>query len=172
MKYAFYPSILTLLWSAAVSALAGSPPSLIGSHEDWKAYSFMDGNEKVCFISSQPQKQEGKFRKRGEVFFFVTRWPDKNGQDAISISSGYPFKPESEVALRIGDMKFDLFTQGEMAWTRNPAADDSIIRDIQKGASMTVRGVSRRDTETTDTYSLKGVTDAYQSIMKECSKKS
>jgi hypothetical protein len=39
---------------------------------------------------------------------------------------------------------------------------------MQKGHSLIVKGTSRRGTNTTDTYSLQGVTAALESVAKEC----
>ncbi len=158
----------------AVLALAApafaAAPTLIGRHQDWKAYSFIDDGHKVCFISSQPKKQAGKFKKRGEVFFFVTRW-EENGRDVVSISGGYSFQADSRVKVEVDGGIFEFFTQGEMAWAKNQAADEGVVRTLQTGKSMAVKGVSRRGTKTTDTYSLKGAAEAYQSIVKECMQK-
>jgi hypothetical protein len=72
----------TIYLFATLPAQAGaSDPSLIGNYGSWKAYSFTDKSGKVCVMNSQPQKQEGNFKKRSQVFFFVTHWPggkDKN----------------------------------------------------------------------------------------------
>jgi invasion protein IalB len=156
----------------AVPALAGDDaPKLIGSHGAWKVYSFLDNNEKICFMSSQPQKQKGKFKKRGEVFFFVTRWSDEKDKNVVSISNGYSFKLDSPVTVKVGDKTFKLFTQGETAWTKDQSMDDAIAEALKKGSTLAVKGTSDRGTETTDTYSLKGSGAAYRAITKACAKK-
>lgn len=162
----------TLLYILALITLLAAParaaaPTLIGAHQDWKTFFFMDGKQKVCFMSSQPQKQEGNFKKRGEVFFFVTRWVDE-GKDVVSVSSGYPFKPDSTVGVVIDGKEFFLFTQGEMAWTKGPEADVAIVGRMRKGKVMVVTGVSKRGTKTVDAYSLKGVAEAYRTMTNEC----
>jgi hypothetical protein len=170
MKRFFAVFILIVCFSAPVRADA--TPTLISTSNDWKAYTFTDQGQKVCFISSQPKKQEGKFKKRGEVFFFVTYWANEDTKGVISISNGYTFKPDSQVTLKVDGRSYSLFTQGGMAWTRDQTTDDAVTAAIQKGSSMAVKGMSSRGTETTDTYSLKGSSGAYQAMARECGIKS
>ena len=89
----------------------------------------------------------------------------------MSISNGYAFKPDSQVSVSVDGKAFRLFTQGEMAWTKDQSMDDAVTAALQQGALMVVRGVSARGTETMDTYSLKGSVAAYQAVVKECEKK-
>ena len=119
---------------------------------------------------SQPRKQEGQFKKRGEVFFFVTHWPGEEGKNAVSISNGYSFKPDSQVIVTVDGKAFKLFTQGEMAWTKDQATDDAVTAALQEGYSLVVQGVSSHGTATTDTYSLKGSVAAFKAVAEECAK--
>jgi hypothetical protein len=153
-----------------LSAYAGDAPALISTHDAWKAYYFMDKSEKVCFMSNQPRKQEGKFKKRGEVFFFITHWSGDKDKNVVSLSNGYGFKPESQATVKVDGKTYKLFTQGEMAWTKDQPTDDAMTDSIQKGSSMVVKGVSQYGTETTDTYSLKGSAAAFKAVVKECGK--
>ncbi len=158
---------LGIIW-ASFPALAAESPVLLGTFGDWKAYRFHDGRGQVCFMSSQPQKQEGKFTKRGEVFLFVTHSAADGTKDVVSVSAGYPYKENVDVTLKANGRSFALFTQGETAWAREKSADAAISEAIRKGATLTVKGTSKRGTLTTDTYSLKGSGDAYKAISKEC----
>jgi hypothetical protein len=173
MKRILYVFVLTFIcvFGAVQAQAAGDAPKLIGRHGAWKAYSFLDNNEKVCFISSQPRKQGGKLRKRGEVFFFVTRWSDEKDKNVVSVANGYAFKPDSQVIVKVDGKAFQLFTQGEMAWTKDQAMDDAITEALKKGATLEVKGISGLGAETTDTYSLTGSGAAYQAITKACAKK-
>jgi invasion protein IalB len=173
MKRIFYVFVLIFIcvFGALQAQAAGDAPKLISRHGAWKAYSFLDNGEKVCFMSSQPRKQGGNFKQRGEVFFFVTRWSDEKDKNVISAANGYALKPGSQVAVTVDGKAFQLFTQGEMAWTKDQAMDDAIAEALKKGSALSVRGISESGTETTDTYSLKGSGAAYQAITKSCAKK-
>lgn len=163
-------------WAVLAAALcvtagegrADDAARLISTHGLWKVHSFMDGGQKVCFISGQPLRQEGKYKKRDTVQFFVTRWSDDADNNVVSISAGYPYRPQSQATVRIDGQSFKLLTQGEMAWSRNQDMDNTITDALQKSSLMVVEGVSARGTKTTDTYDLKDMPAAYKSFRAAC----
>jgi hypothetical protein len=55
-----------------------------------------------------------------------------------------------------------------MAWAADGAADLALSQAVRNGSKMVVTGESSRGTKTTDTYSLKGSTKAYEAISKAC----
>lgn len=152
----------------AIPSYANSNGVLVGNYGDWNVYTFLDGGKKVCFMSSQPKKMEGKYKKRGEVFFFVTNWFGEGNKNVVSISNGYNFKEGSSVKVSVGGKKFTLFTQGEMAWTENQEDDDALVDILRKKSSFVVNGISSRGTKTTDTYSLKGSAAAWRAMIRKC----
>jgi hypothetical protein len=173
--------IFLFLIYAAAALLSASPahakdaadPVLIGNYggkSGWNAYHFQDKAGEVCFMSRMPEKQEGKFKKRGPVLFFVTHWSGKDA-NVVSVVNGYDFKPGSPVTLAIKGKKFALSALGDKAWTKDQTQDSAVIKELTAGASMTVRGASSRGTSTTDTYSLKGSAEALRAIARECGDK-
>ncbi len=172
-KMVFASAVLgACLWAqAAVAAGPTAASTLIGAFGDWKAYSFMDGKDKVCFISGHPRKQEGKYKKRNEVQFFVTRWTGNAESNVVSVSIGYGFKLDSSAAVTLDGQSFQLSTQGEMAWSKGQAMDDAIVAALQKGGSMKVEGTSARGNKSVDTYDLTGAADAYKAFDGACAKK-
>jgi hypothetical protein len=163
------PVLLLLLGVCCVphSARAGEQ-RLMAAYEAWEAYVFTEDNGKVCYMASQPGNAEGKYTKRGDPFALVTHRPADNTRNVFSYIAGYSYKAGSEVALKIDDQEFKLFTQGETAWAQDGETDTKIINALKAGKSMVVSGVSAKGTATKDTYSLKGVTKAYEKITKEC----
>ena len=53
----------------------------------------------------------------------------------------------------------------ETAWTNN---DKKVIFAMKKGIKLTVKGESSRGTKTTDIYTLKGFTVAYNQLFNDC----
>ena len=53
--------ILTTLLMAPGATAQASEPRLIGTFGDWRAYTFMENGNKVCYMASQPQKAEGNY---------------------------------------------------------------------------------------------------------------
>jgi invasion protein IalB len=61
-----------------------------------------------------------------------------------------------------------MYTQNDGAWVKNPAEETRMIEAMRKGADLVVKGVSSRGTQTTDRYSLKGVSQALDRVDQEC----
>ncbi|MEM7122156.1 MAG: invasion associated locus B family protein [Pseudomonadota bacterium] len=162
--------ILVVVLAAMVTAAAvarAQEPRAIGVFNDWVAYTYQAGSEKVCYIGSQPTTDEGNYTERGDIWALVThRSPGTKG--VVSIIIGYNFKENSDVSIKIGSNTYSLFTQGDTAWTRVEADDASLVAAMKAGSRMEVRGVSWRGTETKDTYSLSGFTKAYEAITTAC----
>lgn len=167
MKKAFFATLMAATFLGA-AAFAADPVEL-GQHGAWKALTFEeDGRGKVCFMTSKPEKQEGKFTKRGDVAVFITHWAADGTRDVVSVSIGYPFKSGSKLTVTVDGRDYAMATDGEMAWAADSATDKAITDAIRKGSKMAVKGTSQRGTLTTDTYSLKGTGDAYAAITKAC----
>lgn len=152
----------------AVSVPAHATTKLLKSSGDWRAYVTTAGGKKVYYVSSFPKKEEGKYTKRGDVYFLITHRPSQKSFFVISADAGYTLKKDSEVTLSIDGQKFSLFTDGETAWAQDKALDKKIAQAITKGTRMVITGVSARGTKTTDTYSLTGATMALRTINGLC----
>ena len=160
-------AILALILGWSTSAY-GQAFERLGDFNDWSAFRFTESGDKACFMASQPIKAEGNYTKRGDIYALVTRWPQSESRDEVSIVIGYPFKKDSFVNLSIGSQKFKLFTRDDVAWTPNSTEDGRLVKSMIKGSKMVVSGTSARGNETRDTYSLKGFTAAYKKIRETC----
>lgn len=162
-------SLLSLLVVLSFATPAhASEPQLIGEFDKWTAYVFEENGGKVCYMAAKPDEAVGKYSKRGDVVALITHRPGEGTKNVFSYMAGYGYKKGSDVDLNIDGKKYSLFTQNDMAWAADAAADNSITSAIQKGSRMVVKGVSSRGTETKDTFSLKGSTKAYEEITKAC----
>lgn len=152
---------------AAPAARAEEADSL-GTFGDWTAYSYTTKDGPVCFISSIPKKMEPEGAKRGPVHFLVTHRPKLNVNSEVSSIIGYNFKADVPATLAVDDQSFSLTTSGDGAWAVSAADDRKIVASMKKGSEMVVKGTSWRGTNTTDTYSLKGVSAAMDKIDAAC----
>ncbi|HEY8963587.1 MAG TPA: invasion associated locus B family protein [Alphaproteobacteria bacterium] len=159
---------LSVLLTAVSFAALADEPKVISTHGDWTAYSFKEGQGTVCYMASTPKKAEGKYSKRGDVFALVTHRPAENTKNVFSYITGYDYKQGSDVTLTIDGTNYTLFTHKDMAWAKDADTDNKIAAALRKGSKMTVKGVSTRGTETTDTFSLKGTGGASDAINKVC----
>lgn len=160
--------ILVVVFVSSLAAVAFAADKVLGLYNDWGAQTFDEGGKVGCSIWSQPIRDEGKYKKRGAIYAYVTHRPWDKRVNEVSFAAGYTFKKDSTVRLRIGGQRFTLFTDGTTAWSRSAKDDQEIVGAMKRGASMIVSGVSSRGTRTTDTYSLQGFTKAYQAIGKAC----
>lgn len=149
------------------SALAADPKA-IGRYGAWQALTFEEGGNTSCYILSEPTQMEGKYNSRGKVYALVTHRPKSNQLNVVTIIAGYDYKPESEVVVEIGEETFKLFTDKGTAWTPTAESDQRMVEAMKNGSGMVVHGISARDTETVDTYSLQGFTKAYSAINEAC----
>lgn len=141
---------------------------LLQKYNDWAAY-MSEGSPKVCFAVSQPRDSSPKNVRRGPIYFYVSHYPSDKITGEISVKMGYPLAAGSKVTVTIGNDKFELFTKDEGSFLEKPEDEAKLIGALKAGSSMSVQGRSARGTNTTDTYSLSGTTDAIDRITKECS---
>jgi invasion protein IalB len=157
---------LLLMPVLGVAAIAQTP-EFLGTHRDWNVYAFTEDGQKICYMASEPTKQEGNYTRRGSPAVLVTRRPNPR-VDEVSVQPGYSYLEGSEVEVDIGNRKFALFTRGEHAWTKSEEEDQALIEAMKRGSDMTVRGTSTKNTFSLDTYSLLGFTAAYQAMVAAC----
>ena len=170
----FSAVFLLLAVTVLPAAVASSTPALaaqvetIGVFQDWTAYRSGSGSGLICYMASKPQKDEGKYTKRGEIYTMVTHRPSAESFNVVSVHTGYKYKKGSTAEVAIGAAKFALFTHEETAWATDSADDAALVRAMRGGAKLIVRGRSWRDTATKDTYSLIGFTAAQRAINQAC----
>jgi Invasion associated locus B (IalB) protein len=149
-------------------ALAADP-ELLGSYDDWSAYTYKAADTKVCYAVSSPKSSESKKKvKRDPIFFLVTHMPGRKIRGEVSTIIGYPFKESTLVKLVVDDAEFELFTNGDGAWADAPAKEKQIVTAMKSGKALKVTGTSWKGTETTDTYSLAGISAAMDKIDSAC----
>ncbi|WP_158043487.1 invasion associated locus B family protein [Skermanella pratensis] len=162
---------LALATLASGTAATAAEPQLIGSFNDWNAFSYDESGQKVCYMSSRPKKDEGNYKQRGDIYVLITHRPAEKSLDVVSVTTGYTYKEKSETIVSIGNQNFKLFTDGDTAWARDEKTDRALVDAIRSGSAMIVKGTSNRGTATTDTYSLSGTSAAYEAISKACNVK-
>ncbi len=140
----------------------------LGTFQDWRTFSFLEGGNKVCYMLSVPTQARHGNRQRGDIYALVTHRPAQESFNVVSFIAGYTYKPGSEVTVNIGSRSFKLFTEGDGAWARDGETDRALVAAIRRGLTMEVRGESSRGTQTRDTYSLRGSSSALDAINRGC----
>jgi len=163
----FFVACLICLLGLAGEALAQSP-QFLGNFRDWFLYAYDETDGKTCYIASKPTEEAGDWSRRGPAAILVARLPIDEANEQVSVQPGYTYMPGSTVEVTIGDDQWQFFTQGEHAWANTSEEDQAIIRAMQAGVDMTVRGTSQLDTYSLDTYSLLGFTAAFEAMRDAC----
>ena len=151
-------------------AAGGSEPTLLGQFGSWGAYTAMPNGKKVCFALAKPSssKTNPPNRPRDPAYAFVSTRPAEKVVNEVSIMIGYQLKPGSESALEVGGANYAMYTQGDGLWIKNAAEEERMVEAMRKSADAVVKGVSAKGTETTDTFSLKGLSQALDRVTQEC----
>jgi len=155
---------------AAPAAAGNAEPSLVGQFGTWGAYTATPNGKKVCFALAKPasSKTNPPNRPRDPSYAFIATRPAEKVSNEVSIMIGYTLKPGSEGSLEVGGSRFAMYSQGDGLWIKNAAEEDRLVDALRKGADATVKGVSAKGTETTDTFPLKGLAQALDKLAQEC----
>lgn len=157
-------SVITLLM-VSYATIAGAQTAQFSAGQ-WRTFTTNQGNSTICYIASQPVQESGNFKKRGVPFVMVTH----RGAtvDEVSVSSGYPYKETSDVAMTVDGKTTALFTKEDRAWAKDAATDTALVAAMKRGTRMNVKGESRLGTSSQDSYSLSGFTAAYTKMKELC----
>jgi hypothetical protein len=154
---------------AAVAA-GGAEPTLLGQFGTWGAYAATPNGKKVCFALAKPSssKTNPPNRPRDPAYAFVSTRPAEKVNNEVSIMIGYTLKPGSESTLEVGGASYAMYTQGDGLWIKNAAEEERMVEAMRKSADVVVKGVSAKGTETTDIFSLKGLSQALDRLAQDC----
>lgn len=148
----------------------GAQPKLLGQYGEWHAYTAAPEGGKVCFALGKPKSSTTNpaGRKRDPAYIFISTRPAEKVRNEISIIIGYQFRQDSEATAEIDKTRFSMYTQRDGAWVKNVSEEARLVEAMRKGSELTVKGVSSRNTQSTDVYSLKGITQAIDRAEQEC----
>jgi len=150
--------------------IGGAEPKLLGQYGEWGAYAASPGGKKVCFAIAKPTSSSTvpPSRPRNPTYMFISTRPADKVSNEVSIVIGYPFKPSSDASADVGSSNFALYTQQDGAWIKNASEETQLIDAMKAGQTAVIKGVSVKGTQSSDTYSLKGLTQALDRTGQEC----
>ncbi|WP_317992570.1 invasion associated locus B family protein [Bartonella gliris] len=156
-------SVMVLVTAGTVWAQA---PSRLDQFEAWGAYSYKSPGNTICYVLSVPLEALPTTVNHGDNFFLVTKRSHSPVSFEPQFMAGYTLKEGSKVTVTIGNQNFDFFTKDSSAWLASSALEKQFVSAMRAGRNMTVKALSKRGTNTTYTYSLKGVTAALNAAQK------
>ena len=154
----------------APAIAGGAEPTLIGQFGTWGAYTATPNGKKVCFALAKPasSKTNPPNRPRDPAYAFVSTRPSEKVVNEVSIMIGYALKPGSESTLEVAGASYAMYGQGDGLWIKNAAEEERMVDAMRKAADATVKGISAKGTETTDVFSLKGLSQALDRLAQDC----
>lgn len=164
-KFIFFICFSLLFGGQSFAAI-----KVVGKFKNWESHFTQEGKELVCFALSQPIKKEPQNLNRAEARIFVTFRTKGNVQDEASVTGGYPYKKDAKIDVSIEDVNFKFESSENFAWLATKDQEIKLINLMKKKNDAKVIGISARGNKTTDTYSLLGFTDAYNSAKNKCKK--
>ena len=172
MKKLYHIIFGLFLATLSATALAEDKMEILGTYDDWTAYVYHDPNGKICYITTVPTKSQGKYTKRGDIFLYVTHNAGADKYDVVDVVTGYTYKNKSKPTIQIDkNAAITLVPVSDTAWAKDAATDTKLVAQMKKGSTAVLKGTSTRGTLTTDTFSLKGFSKAYQDIQTACGRK-
>ena len=159
--------------AAAAAPSPTAQATLLGQFGDWGAYTATPGGRKVCFALSKPTSSVDNPPNRrtaaNAVYMFVSSRPSDKVKDEVSmLVTGYQLKPNTDASLSVGNTPFAMYTQNDGAWVKNASDETKLLDAMRKGSEVVIKATTSRGTQTTDTFSLKGVGQALEKIAQEC----
>lgn len=151
----------------APAALAQEASSL-GTFKFWTAWKSSDANGVICYASSQPQDAQPTNVNRDPIHFLIIHRKGLGTRNEVQTLVGYPLQVGSSPSVVVDGRSYAMVVEKSAAWLASAGDENGFVDQMKRGTEMVVRGVSQRGTNTTDTYSLSGVTAAMNEIDKAC----
>jgi invasion protein IalB len=147
--------------------------TLLGQYGDWGAYTASPGGQKVCFALAKPTSSvdvpPNRRTAANAVYMFIsTRPAEKVSNEVSMLVTGYVFKPNTEASVAVGGAAFAMYTQNDGAWVKNAAEEAKLLDAMRKSGDIVIKAATSRGTQTTDTFSLKGISQAVDRAAQEC----
>lgn len=162
--------LITIFAALAIAVSAGQAfaqsARKMAEHGDWATYSYQAQNGRVCYVLTvpKPRSMMPANVNHGSMFFFVSQRPGQAVSFEPQFIAGYPLREGSKVSVTIGSRSFTMFTRGQSGWVENAAEEPQLIAAMRGGADMEVKATSGRGTNTSYSFSLRGITAALDSI--------
>ncbi len=140
----------------------------LGTFRFWTAWKGSDANGVICYVASQPQDAQPSNVNRDPIHFLVINRKGLGTKNEVQTLFGYPLKQESTPETSIDGKSYAMVVEGSAAWLASADDEAGFVAAMKAGSQMVVKARSQRGTDTTDTYSLIGVTAALEKIEQDC----
>lgn len=157
--------IATQIFTGAALAQEASN---LGTFNFWTAWKSTDADGVICYISSQPQDAQPTNVNRDPIHFLVIQRKGLGTKNEVQTLVGYPLRTGSTPTVTVDGKSFSMVIEGSAAWLASTGDEATFVDSMRRGSEMVVKATSQRGTDTTDTYSLSGVTAASNAADQAC----
>lgn len=147
----------------AVHRHPAAGPKRIGTWENWEAATHQEAGQPVCYAFTRPTASSPALPGRGDVVLSVTE--RSGGRDAVALTAGFTYPANAEVDIVSDGVTLPFYTSGRSAFARDGRAAVSLF---SRGLQAQARSPGPRGKPVTDTFSLRGFSQAYAAITKAC----
>jgi hypothetical protein len=159
-------TLTAALLLAAGPALAKDDTRKLDEFGQWKAYTYGQGANKVCYATAAADRTQGGAKGRDATYLAVTHRPKSPGE--VSLIGSYGFKAKADAELQVGAQKHTFFTKENSAWAKQPEADKAIVAQLAKGKEVIILATPAKGPAIVDTITLSGFAKALAAIDKAC----
>ncbi len=142
---------------------ASAAPKSIGKFDDWQAATHQEAGQQVCYAFTRASSSQPAVPGRGDVVLTVTQ--RTGGRDAVAISAGFAYAPNTEVQMGVDQAQLAFYTVSRSAFARDGRA---AVAAFEKGRQAVAKSPGPRNAVVSDTFSLRGFSPAYAAINKAC----
>lgn len=157
-----------LLGFALAAPSAHAAAMVMKEFNAWSLHQSRDAKHNICYVVSKPVRKLPKTANRAAIVFYVTAWPKDGVRNQVSVKLGYPIDAGKTISAQIGSDSFKLTARDERAYVYDATQELKLLDAMKKGSSMVVKATSQRGTQTTDTYSLRGISSALKALAEDC----
>ena len=176
------PPMIAGIWLLLPLQASGLEEGLEAGHEkldqsgDWEAFAYMQDERRICALSSQPVSMSPRTSPPRAASFIITRrGSGSRARNEVAVDAGQALRPDGQVALRIAETQFMLFSgasrsgaEAQWAWPKNIGDEPKIIALMKAGVDMEIRAELENGDKIRDLYSLSGVTRGIGILIENC----
>lgn len=149
----------------AAPATSADGPKSVGKFDDWQAATHQEAGQTVCYAFTRAAASAPSLPGRGDVVLTVTQRP--GSRDNVAIAAGFAFPANADVAMQVEAASLPFYTSQRSAFARDGHA---VVAAFEKGRQAVAKSSGPKNTQVTDTFSLRGFNAAYAATAKACPK--
>lgn len=157
----------------AIAALLTAPAlaqsvRLIGEFRSWSAYSATEQTGPVCFALTRPTEITPQPDGFSGAYLYLTNRPSIGVRNELNLVAGFTFAADTPATATVSGQTFELFTDKDAAWLKNPSQNDNLAGALRAGSSVVIEGTTNNGIKVSQTFSLSGATAASRAIEGNC----